>query len=98
MNEERLRELLAAHAAGDATLEDIQREMDASIATEFNDPPTPLHVWNGKKWLLPAEHEVKMLDVMLKEGTIEEDAHAEALERAQAQLDEQRGLAEEVAG
>lgn len=56
------------------TREEQIAQLEAELATletaatapevEHNDPPTPDHVWDGEKWLLPEEHEDAMLAEM----------------------------------
>lgn len=48
----------------EAELAALEAATAPAVEVEHNDPPTPDHVWDGEKWLLPKEHEDAMLAEM----------------------------------
>jgi hypothetical protein len=98
--EERAAELTAEFTSGVLTADQFQTALAALLASNTepepdNHPPSPLYVWNGAEWLLPAEHEEDMLTDMQAEGVISDEEHAENLAVVQERLVEQRERAGE---
>jgi hypothetical protein len=100
---ERLDDLRQRYEAGTILLEEFQ-ERSAAILLEVEDapvvsppqddnpPPSPIHVWNGDAWVLPAAHEISML-VEIEESDTDVDTQ-ESVEQAQQRLAEQNAQVE----
>jgi hypothetical protein len=81
--------ILQGDAPSILAAQDLLREVEEN-PTVHNDPPSTEHCWDGTAWVLPSEHEIRMLDEMLEKQVIDKKEYTRQIAAAKKRLAEEQ--------